>query len=87
MEKIYQVIEESLKEVLNISSEVNITPETTLESLNLDSTSILELLMLLEDNIDNLEINPEDLEPEYFETVGTVAKYILNNTKLIAHEV
>jgi acyl carrier protein len=41
------------------------------EDLALDSTSVIELLMGLEDTID-LQIDPDELEPEVFRTVGTL---------------
>jgi acyl carrier protein len=45
------------------------------EDLALDSTSVIELLMGLEDTID-LQIDPDDLEPEVFRTVGTLTDYV-----------
>ena len=45
------------------------------EDLALDSTSVIELLMGLEDTID-LEIDPDELEPEVFRTVGSLTDYI-----------
>jgi acyl carrier protein len=45
------------------------------EDLALDSTSVIELLMSLEDTID-LEIDPDELGPEVFKTVGSLADYI-----------
>jgi len=45
------------------------------EDLSLDSTSVIELLMGLEDTMD-LEIDPDDLEPEVFRTVSTLADFI-----------
>ena len=45
------------------------------EDLALDSTSVIELLMGLEDTID-LQIDPDELEPEVFRTVGTLADYV-----------
>jgi acyl carrier protein len=45
------------------------------DDLGLDSTSVIELLMALEDTI-NLEVDPDELEPEIFQTVGSLADYI-----------
>ncbi|MGE7934841.1 phosphopantetheine-binding protein [Viridibacillus arvi] len=72
----FEVAIAALREVLDIDEMEEILPETTLESLSLDSTSIFELLMVLEDNIDGLSIDPEDIEPEYFESVETIVDYI-----------
>lgn len=46
------------------------------EDLALDSTSIIELLISLEDTIGRLEIDPDELEPEVFRTVGSLADYV-----------
>ncbi|HEY8980265.1 MAG TPA: phosphopantetheine-binding protein [Streptomyces sp.] len=45
------------------------------EDLALDSTSVIELLMGLEDTV-GLEIDPDDLEPEVFQTVHSLADYV-----------
>ena len=45
------------------------------EDLALDSTSVIELLMSLEDTID-LEIDPDELEPEVFKTVRSLTDFI-----------
>ncbi|MEV6104999.1 acyl carrier protein [Streptomyces sp. NPDC051940] len=52
------------------------TAETKLfEELGLDSTSVLELLMTLEDD-HGIEVDPEQLEPEHLQTVGAVCDFI-----------
>lgn len=43
--------------------------------LGLDSTNVIELLMALEDSL-GLEIDPDQLLPEAFETVGSLSDYI-----------
>nr|WP_202474362.1 phosphopantetheine-binding protein [Streptomyces sp. SID5466] len=48
------------------------------DDLALDSTSVIELLMGLEDSI-GLEIDPDDLEPEAFGTVGTLTDYVADS--------
>ncbi|MEU3047361.1 phosphopantetheine-binding protein [Streptomyces sp. NPDC006984] len=45
------------------------------EDLAVDSSSVLELLLTLEESV-GLEIDPEALESEIFETVGTLADYV-----------
>ncbi|MEU8890061.1 acyl carrier protein [Streptomyces sp. NPDC048442] len=42
------------------------------DDLGFDSTSVLELLMRLEDDL-GFEFDPETLEPDDFETVGSLA--------------
>lgn len=49
------------------------------EDLHLDSTSILELLMALEDAVD-IQVDPEELRLEDFKTIGSVADYVLAQT-------
>ncbi|NJP43574.1 acyl carrier protein [Actinacidiphila epipremni] len=43
--------------------------------LALDSTGVIELLMELEDSL-GLQIDPDELTPETFETVGALIGYI-----------
>jgi acyl carrier protein len=73
-----QIIEHvriSLSDVLNRELPT-LTEETRLfEDLALDSTSVIELLMGLEDTI-GMEIDPDDLEPEVFQTVARLTDYI-----------
>ena len=45
------------------------------DDLALDSTSVIELLMSLEDTV-GLQIDPEELGPEVFQTVATLVGYI-----------
>jgi acyl carrier protein len=45
------------------------------EDLALDSTSVIELLMALEDTI-GLEIDPDELEPNVFYNVASLADYV-----------
>jgi acyl carrier protein len=47
------------------------------EDLHLDSTSVLELLMALEDSV-GMEVDPEELRPEHFKTIGSLADYVLD---------
>ncbi|MFC9285567.1 acyl carrier protein [Streptomyces sp. NPDC057052] len=53
-----------------------LTPSTRLFSdLALDSTSVIELLMELEDTL-GLQIDPDELTPDVFETVGSLNAYV-----------
>ena len=49
--------------------------QSLFDDLGLDSTSVIELLMTLEDTV-GLEIDPDELGPEVFRTVGTLAEYV-----------
>jgi acyl carrier protein len=53
-----------------------LTEETRLfEDLHLDSTGVLELLMAIEENV-GIEVDPDSLGMDNFNTVGTLADYI-----------
>lgn len=45
------------------------------DELGLDSTGVIDLLMTLEDTI-GLQIDPDELTPETFESVGSLLGYI-----------
>lgn len=47
------------------------------EDLHLDSTSVLEMLMALEDAID-ISVDPESLDMDDFKSVGTLTDYVLS---------
>ncbi|MEU8238965.1 phosphopantetheine-binding protein [Actinoplanes missouriensis] len=49
------------------------------EDLGLDSTNVVELMMALEDSI-GLEVDLDELEPEVFSTVATLADYMRAET-------
>jgi diaminopimelate decarboxylase len=49
--------------------------DTPLPALGLDSTGMLELLMELED-LATFVVDPDDLDPEVFRTVGTLCDYL-----------
>ncbi|MEV0635587.1 acyl carrier protein [Streptomyces sp. NPDC050619] len=69
-------VEAALSEVLERTVS-GLTEDTRLlEDLHLDSTSILEMLMALEDAID-ISVDPENLDMEDFASVGTLTDYVL----------
>ena len=54
----------------------DVTAQTRLfEELSLDSTSVLELLMAIEDDL-GVEFDPEGLEQRHFESVGSLSDYV-----------
>jgi acyl carrier protein len=66
----------SLSEVLE-HDVPEVSEDTRLmEDLNMDSTSVLELLMALEDNA-GFEVDASNLNMDDFKTVGTLADYFL----------
>lgn len=61
-------------------------PEETrlFEDLSLDSTTILELLMALEDVL-GVVVDPDTLEPDHFTTLGTLADYVISLQQVAAN--
>jgi len=54
--------------------------ETALfHELGLDSTGVLDLLMLLEERLD-LELDTDNLEMKHFSTVGSLADFLASET-------
>ncbi|GAA4321879.1 phosphopantetheine-binding protein [Streptomyces venetus] len=72
---VVESVETALTEVLE--REVSgLTPEVRLfEDLHLDSTSVMEMLMSLEDSMD-VAVDPETLDMDDFMTVGTLTAYL-----------
>jgi acyl carrier protein len=74
-QEIVSAITVALGEVLQRDVD-GVTEDTRLfEDLNLDSTTIIELLMALEDVLGIL-VDPDTLEPDHFTTVGALADYV-----------
>ncbi|MFF1283303.1 acyl carrier protein [Streptomyces sp. NPDC014991] len=74
---VISAVEKSLSEVLE-RPVTGLTEEVRLfEDLHLDSTSVLELLMALEDAVD-ISVDPEDLDMDDFKSVGSLTDYVLS---------
>lgn len=74
---VISAVESALSEVLERTVS-DLTEDMRLfEDLHLDSTSVLELLMALEDAID-ISVDPEDLDMDDFKSVGTLTDYVLS---------
>lgn len=57
----------------------DVTQDTSLmDDLGMGSTGALELMLELEEDLE-LEISVEDLDREHFDTVGTLADYVVAN--------
>jgi acyl carrier protein len=76
--KIVAAIEQALSEVLEREVSGMALETRLFEDLHLDSTSVLELLMALEDAV-GIEVDPESLEMSDFKTIGTLADYVSEN--------
>ncbi|MFE5729540.1 acyl carrier protein [Streptomyces sp. NPDC056528] len=73
--QILKHLQEALADVLNKDIPDLAEEMRLFEDLALDSTSVIELLMALEDTV-GLEIDPDELEPDVFATVGSLADYV-----------
>ncbi len=74
-QQIHAAIVAALSEVLG-QELTDVTGQTRLfNDLNLDSTSVLGLLMALEDGLD-MQVDPENLEQRHLETVGALTDFI-----------
>lgn len=70
-----EAIRTALTEVLQRELPELDTTTRLFEDLHLDSTSVLELLMALEDALD-IEVDPDELRAEDFTTVESLAEYV-----------
>lgn len=68
-----------VEKVLNREIPVLSADARLMEELNLDSTSVLEMLMDLEENA-GFVVEVDDLEPSVFATVGSLADYLSQMT-------
>lgn len=58
----------------------DVTDATRLfDDLDLDSTSVLGLLMALEDSLD-MEVDPESLEQHHLESVGSLTDFVVEHS-------
>ncbi|ARQ68469.1 acyl carrier protein [Streptomyces marincola] len=75
-QSVVPAIEAALSEVLE-REVTGLTPDVRLfEDLHLDSTSVLELLMALEDAV-GISVDPENLDMDDFTSVGTLTAYVV----------
>ncbi|MFE2727330.1 phosphopantetheine-binding protein [Kitasatospora sp. NPDC059327] len=75
-QNVVSAVESALSEVLE-RAVTGLTEDARLfEDLHLDSTSVLELLMVLEDTVE-ISVDPEALDMDDFKSVGTLTDYVL----------
>lgn len=71
---IFDRVKAVIIEQLDVSEEVEITPETSMmKDLDADSLDAVEIMMELEDEFD-IEIPDEDAEK--FKTIGDIVKFV-----------
>ena len=72
---IQDAVVSALSKVLN-KELTGVTAQTRLfEDLSLDSTSVLELLMVIEEDL-GIEFDADGLQQEHFATVGSLSGYV-----------
>jgi acyl carrier protein len=77
-EQVIAAIVAALCEVLG-QDLADATEETRLfDDLGLDSTSVLGLLMALEDTMD-MQVDPESLEQRHLESIGALAEFVVES--------
>lgn len=74
-------IERALADVLQRELPALAEDVRLFDDLNMDSTTALELLMTLEDTI-GVEIDAENLSMDDFQTIGTLADYLMDVAKI-----
>ncbi|CPU66432.1 acyl carrier protein [Cellulosimicrobium sp. MI9406] len=78
-ERVVGAVVEALSSVLGRPLP-DVTSTTRLfDDLDLDSTSVLGLLMALEDSLD-MEVDPESLEQHHLETVGSLTDFVVEHS-------
>jgi acyl carrier protein len=78
-ERVVGAVVEALSSVLGRPLP-DVTATTRLfDDLDLDSTSVLGLLMALEDSLD-MEVDPESLEQHHLETVGSLTDFVVEHS-------
>lgn len=74
--EIRKVLRSELSTILDNEELPDLTDDMRLlTELGLDSTGVVELLLALEDSL-GLPLEPDDLTPEVFETVGSLSAFI-----------
>ena len=70
----------ALSQVLNREL-TDVSSDTRLfEDLSLDSTSVLELLMVIEEDL-GCEFDPDTLEQAHFATIGSLTGYVRDSVR------
>ncbi|WP_131743278.1 phosphopantetheine-binding protein [Actinomadura roseirufa] len=70
----------AVKKVAPYETTAMTTHTRLVEDIGLDSTSILELLMELEESV-GFEVDVDELEPAAFQTLGSLAQYVADATE------
>ncbi len=74
-DEVQQAVIRSLAKVLGSELSGATTQTRLFEDLALDSTSVLELLMAIEEEL-GVEFDPDTLEMQHFATIGSLSEYV-----------
>ncbi len=74
-DRLHTVLRDALSGILQREIPVLEDHMRLFDELGLDSTGVIDLLMALEDSI-GLQIEPDELTPEVFESVGSLIGYV-----------
>jgi acyl carrier protein len=78
-EQVFSAIVEALARVVGRPLPDASSDTRLFDDLNLDSTSVLGLLLELEDSL-NMEVDPESLEQDHLETVGSLTSFVVDHS-------
>lgn len=88
-----QKIEDRVKHVIVKALNLEIDPEEIGDDdilfggeMGLNSMAMIELVVGIEEEF-NIEVSDEDLRPEIFESIKTIAKYVYSNTDNVSNMV
>jgi acyl carrier protein len=75
--KIIQAIYDAIREVLKRDDLPNLSPQSRLiEDLNLDSMTVIGLLVEVESRVPGFALDATELEASHLESIGSLALYI-----------
>lgn len=78
-QSLLSAIELALSSTLSLSDDTQVHENTKLkDDLGLDSMSTLSFLMALEENVNGFVVDPDTLDADHLDTVGSVMNYISN---------
>ena len=80
---IVDIVKRVLADITNDEAVLSMGPHTLLkEELGIDSMTSLTFLMALEESVDGFVVDADTLEPEHFNTIGTICDYVFSQLKI-----
>lgn len=82
-DSVIETVKRVLADITHDESVMGMELNTLLrEELGIDSMTSLTFLMALEDAIDGFVVDPDTLEPEHFDTIGTICEYVFSQLRM-----